>query len=248
MAKLRAAAFVLSIVLTAPSFGQPLSAGTPAPAWGTADTSYIQIPAAAFRPRFSAVEFQADSMGQTVWCPGTEGFCEFHASVPLPSGAQIVFLELDFWDTNPTASLGGYLVACTSLAGICTGYPSPFLDSGAAFDDGAARVTADVSSDQIFVDNSNHHYNLVTYMEGGGELRLAGWIIGYRLQVSPPPAMATFNDVPTGHPFFQFVEALAASGITAGCGAAPPLYCPDAPLTRGQMAVFLAKALGLHFP
>ena len=84
--------------------------------------------------------------------------------------------------------------------------------------------------------------------EQGGELRLAGWIIGYRLQVSPPPAMATFNDVPTGHPFFQFVEALAASGITAGCGAAPPLYCPDAPLTRGQMAVFLAKALGLHWP
>jgi hypothetical protein len=25
-------------------------------------------------------------------------------------------------------------------------------------------------------------------------------------------------------------------------------YCPDQPVTRGQMAVFLAKALGLHFP
>ena len=25
-------------------------------------------------------------------------------------------------------------------------------------------------------------------------------------------------------------------------------YCPDAPLTRGQMAVFLSKALGLHWP
>jgi hypothetical protein len=36
-----------------------------------------------------------------------------------------------------------------------------------------------------------------------------------------------------------------ASGITAGCSAT--LYCPDAPLTRGQMAVFLSKALGLHF-
>jgi hypothetical protein len=40
----------------------------------------------------------------------------------------------------------------------------------------------------------------------------------YQLQVSPAPAVATFNDVPTGHPFFRFVEALAASGITAGCG------------------------------
>ena len=69
--------------------------------------------------------------------------------------------------------------------------------------------------------------------------------IRYRLQVSPPPAVATFNDVPTGHPFFQFVEALASSGITAGCGYIH--FCPDQALSRGQMAVFLSKALGLHF-
>jgi hypothetical protein len=54
--------------------------------------------------------------------------------------------------------------------------------------------------------------------------------------------------VPTSHPFFQFIEALASSGITGGCQASPPLYCPDSPLTRGQMAVFLAKALGLDWP
>ena len=63
--------------------------------------------------------------------------------------------------------------------------------------------------------------------------------------VSPAPATATFNDVPTNHPFFQFIEALSASGITGGCNSAPPLYCPDSFVTRGQMAVFLAKALGL---
>jgi hypothetical protein len=63
--------------------------------------------------------------------------------------------------------------------------------------------------------------------------------------VSPAPGTATFNDVPTTHPFFQFIEALHASGITGGCQASPPLYCPDNPVTRGQMAVFLAKALGL---
>jgi hypothetical protein len=63
--------------------------------------------------------------------------------------------------------------------------------------------------------------------------------------VSPAPGTATFNDVPTTHPFFQFIEALHASGITGGCQASPPLYCPDNPVTRGQIAVFLAKALGL---
>lgn len=65
------------------------------------------------------------------------------------------------------------------------------------------------------------------------------------LAVSPAPATATFNDVPTTHPFFKFIEALKASGITGGCSAAPPLYCPDSPVTRGQMAVFLSIALGL---
>jgi hypothetical protein len=68
----------------------------------------------------------------------------------------------------------------------------------------------------------------------------------YRLQVSPAPATATFpNDVPTTHPFFRFVQALAAAGITGGCSAGS--YCPNSPVTRGEMAVFLATALGLHF-
>jgi hypothetical protein len=79
-------------------------------------------------------------------------------------------------------------------------------------------------------------------------LRFRSVRVFYRLQVSPPPAIATFNDVPPVDGAFAFIEALAASGITAGCSAAPPMYCPDAPLTRRQMAVFLAKALGLHWP
>ena len=44
---------------------------------------------------------------------------------------------------------------------------------------------------------------------------------------------------------FYGIEALAASGITAGCAGGN--YCPEANLTRRQMAIFLAKALGLHW-
>jgi len=65
------------------------------------------------------------------------------------------------------------------------------------------------------------------------------------LPVSPAPGTATFNDVPTTHPLFKFIEAFSASGITGGCQASPPLYCPNDPVTRGQIAVFLATALGL---
>ena len=82
----------------------------------------------------------------------------------------------------------------------------------------------------------------------GGMVSLRKVRVGWTREVSPAPAAATFNDVPTSHPFFQFIEALAKSGITGGCNAAPPLYCPDQPLTRGQMAVFLAKGLGLQWP
>ena len=74
---------------------------------------------------------------------------------------------------------------------------------------------------------------------------IAGAIVGYKLQVTPSPAHATFGDVPTSHPFFQYVQALYSAGITGGCGGGN--YCPDNPVTRGQMAVFLAKALGLNY-
>ncbi len=47
-----------------------------------------------------------------------------------------------------------------------------------------------------------------------------------------------FTDVPTDHPFSGYVERLADDGITAGCGAGK--FCMDDPVTRAEMAVFLA--------
>ena len=81
-----------------------------------------------------------------------------------------------------------------------------------------------------------------------GDLRVRKLQLTWTRQVSPAPATASFNDVPTDHPFFQFIEALSKSGTTAGCQVSPPLYCPDRPITRGEMAVYLAKALGLQWP
>jgi S-layer homology domain len=77
-------------------------------------------------------------------------------------------------------------------------------------------------------------------------LGFKGVTIWWHREVRPAPGTATFNEVPTSHPQFQFIEALVESGITAGCGGGN--YCPGSPLTRGQMAVLLAKALGLYWP
>ena len=49
-----------------------------------------------------------------------------------------------------------------------------------------------------------------------------------------------FADVPAGAFALGWIEDLADSGITAGCGTG--LFCPDAAVTRAQMAVFLLKA------
>jgi hypothetical protein len=49
--------------------------------------------------------------------------------------------------------------------------------------------------------------------------------------------------VPVGHPFAPWIEQLAAEGVTGGCGVGK--FCPDEPLTRAQMAVFLVRAFDL---
>ena len=55
----------------------------------------------------------------------------------------------------------------------------------------------------------------------------------------PPTCAGLFTDTPCPGPFTDWIEALAGEGITAGCGGGN--YCPDAPVTRQQMAVFLLK-------
>lgn len=63
---------------------------------------------------------------------------------------------------------------------------------------------------------------------------------------STPPSnpTGTFRDT-TGSVFFDDIEWLADEGITTGCNSSGDRFCPDASLTRGQMAAFLVRALGL---
>lgn len=62
----------------------------------------------------------------------------------------------------------------------------------------------------------------------------------------PPPPDGGFVDVPTSHTFYSEITAIADAAITVGCN--PPLnnqYCPDDLVTRGQMAAFISRAMGL---
>ena len=57
----------------------------------------------------------------------------------------------------------------------------------------------------------------------------------------PPPPVPTFADVPANAFAAAWIEELANLGVTAGCGNGN--YCPDASVTRAEMAVFLLKTL-----
>jgi S-layer homology domain. len=61
-----------------------------------------------------------------------------------------------------------------------------------------------------------------------------------------PPAIggsSGFNDVPTSYWAVAWIKQLVAEGITSGCGAG--IYCPESPVTRAQMAVFLVRTFNL---
>ncbi len=177
-------------------------------------------------------------------------FASLHA---LPNGAGATEIVLYAIDNNPTEDLAlslclQYVDALDGTSGILSCNPAG-TTIGAP---GAATIVADVTGSTIryqqdlgqdFSYEVLHHFLRV---DAPSSTAVTMARVRWHRQVSPAPAVASFGDVSTNHPFFQFVEALADSGITAGCGSGN--YCPDVPLTRGQMAVFLSKALGLHWP
>lgn len=57
-----------------------------------------------------------------------------------------------------------------------------------------------------------------------------------------PDPTPIFGDVPGTHWARQYVERLYRAGVTTGCNTSPLMYCPESPVTRAQMAVFLMLA------
>ena len=55
-----------------------------------------------------------------------------------------------------------------------------------------------------------------------------------------PAAQADYFTDDEGSTFEDDINRLRQAGITTGCG--DDTYCPDRPVTRGQMAAFLYRA------
>ncbi|MGE5703991.1 MAG: S-layer homology domain-containing protein [Clostridia bacterium] len=63
------------------------------------------------------------------------------------------------------------------------------------------------------------------------------------LEVTQPPAMATFSDVPNNHYAFAYIEAAAKAGLISGMGGGT--FGTGGALSRQDMAVLFARALGM---
>jgi hypothetical protein len=62
---------------------------------------------------------------------------------------------------------------------------------------------------------------------------------------APPPATHTFADLPVAGKEWQeaWVDQFFLEGITTGCGVSPLIYCPEDPVTRAAMAVFILRTI-----
>lgn len=178
---------------------------------------------------------------------GPEFFAD--AQIAMPTGVQ--FTGVRWWanDTNAAANLAIFIFE-HCLPGFAAGSETTtILGSADPATTGSGGFQSEfISIPAHTVSNRDCDYVARVRFDATTGLTLQKVRAQWNRQVSPAPASATFGDVPTFHSFFQFVEALVQAGITTGCSLTPLLYCPDDPVTRGQMAVFISKALGLNFP
>jgi hypothetical protein len=227
------AAFLAACVVSAQD--RPQAPG----AFGTNDYTVTTVSATSFTPVSDSMPYgTSGSLGRF---SGVSTLGEFYVGVTLPGGAVIDFIGLNSLnDTDAVFTADLARRDNTGAVSIIGTVPSTLHATwGTDFNPSPIGYTWNGLSGEALVVKVTGQSN--------PNLQFFGWVeIWWRRSVSPAPASASFGDVPTSHPFYQFIEALFASGITGGCGAGN--YCPDAPLTRGQMAVFLAKALGLHWP
>jgi hypothetical protein len=211
--------------------------------FGTSTTNILQLGSAYFHSRYEPGSLTYASAGRIY----STGGGDYWAPVNLPAGAHVSWLDLYACDTNATshvnATLWSYTGSDTPTPAILTQVNSTQVAaSGCSY--WSAFFSHTINNDVRY--HGGSHYAVVAYNNAtDGTNMFKGVDLWWYRQVSPAPASASFSDVPTGHWAFQFIEALKASGITSGCAAG--LYCPENNLTRAEMAVFLSKALGLHW-
>ncbi len=226
-------------IRSVPHAADSLTAPTDVNTYGTSVESHITVGWPEFKSIRSGVDVLEDNAGSAYMSGSADPAAA--APVNLPQGAAITGIDFYYSDADAATDMNVILYRFPFTGG--------FTSLGALGSTGSAgygSATTNLAS-PVTVDSNTATYSIFLYYGGASSatLKWRAVRVRYKLQVSPAPAVASFSDVPTDHWAFKFVEALKAAGVTAGCGGSS--FCPDSPLTRAQMAVFLSTALGLQF-
>jgi hypothetical protein len=212
------------------------------PNWGTDGNIVYTIAAPGFEPPLSSSSFATNSHQYKYSNDGAA----FFAPLPLPAGALVVGLELEACDDDATGQVSGSVLVCPHRGDhSCTNHGWVYTGSTLADTPGCDGFFAFVNP-PLTVDNLVNTYLVEVHPWPGIGNRFLSVLVSYKLQISPAPGSPTFPDVSPTFWAFREIEALAASGITQGFP--DGTFRPTEPVTRAQMATFLARALGLHWP
>ncbi|GAB1594592.1 S-layer homology domain-containing protein [Lysobacter claricitrinus] len=212
------------------------------------------IPAYMFSPDDPACPLTYDA-NYFYTATGSGGsYCHWYeAPLGLPEGAKIISYAVYYYDNdasndltvtvNRNYQLYGGTVGTASYASLTN---STYTSAGAqVYNQTGFAPTFNGVVDTYISSGQHQDYAVRLAMPVSANLRFRGVWVFWQRQIAPAPASASFNDVPTSHPFFNEIGQLAKSGVTAGCGGGN--YCPDSAVTRAQMAAFLTRALGLQW-
>jgi len=128
-------------------------------------------------------------------------------------------------------------------------YNPPAVGSSTGFSDVSTSYWAGAWIKQLAADGITGGCGTGIYCPEGAVTRaqMAVFLLRskYGSSYSPPAVGSSsgFSDVSTSYWAGAWIKQLVAEGITAGCGAGT--YCPESPVTRAQMAVFLVRTFNL---
>jgi hypothetical protein len=231
---------------------------------GNAPFDVTTLPATANGARISATA--TDPNGNTSEFSQRLPFSINITSGPPAGGTALTISGTNFL-TGATVTVGGVAATGAGVTNYTTmTATTPALTAGSANDlvvvntDGTnGTLVKAFVADFLDVPNINQFYSYVTKLVsnaitagiGGGlygvndntlRQQMAVFLLKgkHGLCYVPPQCTGVFADVPCPSTFANWIEALAAEGITGGCGGGN--YCPTNPVRRDQMAVFLLKA------
>ncbi len=182
-----------------------------------------------------------------LFCSSASTDSQAVGQLQVPHGVRLDLVRFWFFDSGAEDMTMSLRSACLPDFAAAIPTLSPLASITSSGTGGVGSLSSFLPTSTI-ADNQSCTYQ-VTVQFGNGTGSCSPSLGFYKgrmqwfRQIPPAPAVATFTDVPVGSQFFAEVEALVASGVTAGCTASQ--FCPGNALTRLQMAAFLARALGL---